>query len=63
MLRCQYKQLRVLEASDVPGLRVPNYVALLPAKRLLPVEFVPGKTIETLGLPESRHHHLEKIKH
>jgi len=52
MLWCQYKQLRVLEALHVPGLRVPNTLALLLAKRLLLIEFVPGNTIETLGLPD-----------
>ncbi len=52
MLRCQYKQLRVLEALDVPGLRVPNTLRRSPAKRLLLIEFVPGNTIETLGLPD-----------
>ena len=49
MLRCQYEQLRVLEALHIPGLRVPNTFALLPAKRLLLIEFVPGKTIEILA--------------
>ena len=49
MLRCQYEQLRVLEALHVPGLRVPNTFALLPAKRLILTEFVPGKTIEILA--------------
>src|SRR6266480_6479834 len=49
MLRCQYEQLRVVEALDVPGLRTPNTFALLPAKRLLLIEFVAGKTIETLA--------------
>jgi len=52
MLQCQYDQLKVLEALHVPGLRVPNTFALLPAKQLLLIEFVTGKTIETLGLPD-----------
>jgi Phosphotransferase enzyme family len=49
MLQCQYDQLRVLGALHVPGLGVPNTFALLPAKRLLLTEFVPGKTIELLA--------------
>jgi hypothetical protein len=49
MLRCQYEQLRILGGLHVPGLHVPNTLALLPAKRLLLVEFVPGKTIEILA--------------
>jgi hypothetical protein len=49
MLQYQYEELRALAALHVPGLRVPNTFALLPAKRLLLMEFVPGKTIETLA--------------
>ena len=49
MLQYQYQELRALAALQVPGLRVPNTFALLPAKRLLVMEFVPGKTIETLA--------------
>src|SRR2546430_11695122 len=48
MLRCQYEQLRVVEALDVPGLRTPNTFALLPAKRLLLIEFVAGENNQTL---------------
>ena len=49
MLQYQYEELRALAALQVPGLRVPNTFALLPAKRLLLIEFIPGKTIETLA--------------
>ncbi|HCX30283.1 MAG TPA: hypothetical protein DHU55_11020 [Blastocatellia bacterium] len=49
MLQYQYEELRVLAALHVPGLGVPNTFALLPAKRLLLTEFVPGKTIEILA--------------
>jgi hypothetical protein len=49
--RCQYKQLRVLEAADVPRIARAEYLALLPAMRLLPMESVPAKAIEILGLP------------
>jgi hypothetical protein len=49
MLQYQYDELRALAALQVPGLRVPNTFALLPAKRLLLIEFVPGKTIENLA--------------
>jgi hypothetical protein len=49
MLQYQYQELRALAALQVPGLRVPNTFALLPAKRLLLIEFIPGKTIETLA--------------
>src|SRR2546429_6445491 len=50
MLRCQYEQLRVVEALDVPGLRTPNTFALLPAKRLLLIEFVAGEKNKKLSL-------------
>ena len=49
MLQYQYEELRALAALEVPGLRVPNTFALLPGKRLLLIEFVPGKNIETLA--------------
>jgi hypothetical protein len=49
MLQCQCEQLRDLNTLQVPGLRVPDILALLPEKRLLLIEFVPGKTIETLA--------------
>src|SRR5437667_2339654 len=49
MLQYQYQELRALAALHVPGLRVPDTFALLPAKRLLLIEFVPGKTIESLA--------------
>src|SRR5438128_4649494 len=49
MLRYQWDELRALAALHVPGLRVPDTFALLPAKRLLLIEFVPGKTIESLA--------------
>jgi Ser/Thr protein kinase RdoA (MazF antagonist) len=49
MLQYQYEELRALAALEVPGLRVPNTFALLPGKRLLLIEFVPGQNIETLA--------------
>jgi len=49
MLQYQYEQLRVLAALQIPGLRVPKAFGLLNAKRLLLIEFAPGKTIEALA--------------
>lgn len=49
MVQCQCEQLRVLKTLHVHGLRVPDVLALLPGKRLLLIEFVAGKTIETLA--------------
>jgi hypothetical protein len=49
MLQYQHEQLHGLAASQIPGLRVPNTFGLVPAKRLMLVEFVTGKTIEALA--------------
>jgi hypothetical protein len=49
MVQCQYQQLRALAALEIPRLQVPEALALLPAKRLVLAEFVPGKTIEALA--------------
>jgi Phosphotransferase enzyme family len=49
MVQYQYEQLRALAALEIPRLRVPRALALLPAKRLVLAEFVPGKTIEALA--------------
>src|SRR6266480_4224356 len=48
MVQCQYEQLRALRTLQIPRLRVPKALAVLPLNRLLLVEFVPGPTIETL---------------
>jgi len=49
MLRHQYEQLRALAALQIPGLRVPKALGLLPLRRLLLMEFAPGKTIAALA--------------
>jgi hypothetical protein len=49
MLQYQHEQLHGLAAAQIPGLRVPNTFGLVPAKRLMLVEFVTGKTIEALA--------------
>jgi hypothetical protein len=48
MLQYQYEELRALAALRVPGLRVPKPLALLLGKRLLVMEFAPGKPIPAL---------------
>src|SRR5712691_4383650 len=48
MLRYQYDQLRALAELQVPGLRVPKALALLPAKRVFLMEFARGKPIPSL---------------
>src|SRR5260370_6380168 len=49
MLRHQYEELRALAALQIPKMCVPNTFALLPARRMLLIEFVPGKTRESLA--------------
>jgi hypothetical protein len=48
MLQCQYDQLRALATLQIPGLRVPKALALLPEKRVCVMEFAKGKTIQAL---------------
>jgi tRNA A-37 threonylcarbamoyl transferase component Bud32 len=47
-VRGQFDELEALGRLQVPGLRVPRPVALLPEKRALIMEFVPGETITAL---------------
>ncbi len=45
---CEYDQLGRLARLQIPGLRVPEVLALLPAKRTYVMELAPGKTIPKL---------------
>ncbi len=44
-LQCEFDQLRLLARLEIPGLRVPKALALLPTKRAYVMESAPGKTI------------------
>jgi hypothetical protein len=46
--QCEYDQLGRLARLQIPGLRVPEALALLPAKRTYVMELAPGKTIPKL---------------
>jgi hypothetical protein len=46
--QCEYDQLGRLARLQIPGLRVPEVLALLPAKRTYVMDLAPGKTIPTL---------------
>ena len=46
--QCEYDQLGRLARLQIPGLRVPEVLALLPAKRTYVMELAPGKTIPKL---------------
>ena len=46
--QCEYDQLGRLARLQIPGLRVPEVLALLPAKRTYVMELAPGKTIPAL---------------
>jgi hypothetical protein len=60
MLRREYKQLRVLEALDVPGLRVPN--TLRRSRKATAADRVcTGKYHRDSRFARSRHYHIEKI--
>jgi Phosphotransferase enzyme family len=48
MLRRQYDHLRHLAELNIPGLRVPKQLGLFPAKRVLLMDFAPGKSLEAL---------------
>jgi hypothetical protein len=48
MVQYQYDQLEMLSKLDIPGMQVPKALAFLRAKRVYVMEFVPGKTIESL---------------
>jgi len=61
MLRCQYEQLRVLEALDVPGLRVPNTFVSLPRKATAADRVCTRKYHRDPRFARSRHYHIEKI--
>lgn len=61
MLRCQYKQLLVLEALDVPGLRVPNTFASLPRKATAGDKVCTRKYHRDPRFARSRHYYIEKI--
>ncbi len=49
MLRYQLDQLRAIAVLNVPGLRVPKALGSVPEKRVLLMEFAPGKNIEALA--------------
>src|SRR6266516_3130304 len=46
--RCQFDQLRVLADLQIPRMRVPKGLAILPTKRIFVMEFQRGETIEDL---------------
>src|SRR5206468_13033670 len=46
--QCEYDQLGRLARLQIPRLRVPEVLALLPAKRTYVMELAPGKTIPRL---------------
>jgi hypothetical protein len=46
--QCEYDQLGRLAGLQIPRLRLPQVLALLPAKRTYVMELAPGKTIPTL---------------
>src|SRR5438132_4479906 len=48
MVQYQYDQLQLLSNLNIPGMRVPKALALIPAKRVYVMECAPGKTIESL---------------
>ncbi len=48
MLRYQYDQLQALARYQIPGLRVPRGLAMLPQKRVCLMEFAPGTPIPRL---------------
>lgn len=55
MLEYQFEQLRALSSLRIHGLRVPRPVAMIRAKRVLLMEFAPGKAIPNLVLsPRSK---------
>jgi len=47
--QCEYDQLGRLARLQIPGLRVPEVLALLPAKRTYVMDLAPGKTIPALA--------------
>lgn len=49
MLRYQFAQLDELVRLQIPQLRIPKGLALLPEKRVLVMEFTPGETVEGLA--------------
>lgn len=49
MVRFQYEQLRQLAELNIAELRVPKRLGLLPEKRVLLMEFAPGKSLEALA--------------
>jgi hypothetical protein len=53
MLQYQFAQLQELAMLNIPGLRVPRALALLPEKRVLVMEFAHGKSIEALAWTSS----------
>jgi tRNA A-37 threonylcarbamoyl transferase component Bud32 len=48
MLRYQYEQLQALARFQIPGLRVPRGLGILPQKRVYLMEFAQGKPISRL---------------
>jgi hypothetical protein len=53
MLRRQYEQLRELAELNIAGLRIPKRLGLLPEKRVVLMQFAPGKSIEALAWSSS----------
>lgn len=53
MLRFQYAQLQKLADLNIKGLCVPKGLGLLPEKRVLVMEFAPGRSIEALAWTSS----------
>jgi hypothetical protein len=53
MLRYQLDQLPAIASLNIPGLRVPKALGSLPDKRVLVMEFAPGKNIEALARTSS----------
>ncbi len=58
--QCEYDQLGRLARLQLPGLRVPEVLALLPAKRTYVMELAPGKTIPRLVRDRKRSEDLLK---
>jgi Phosphotransferase enzyme family len=53
MLRFQYAQLQELATLNITRLRVPAALGILPQKRVLVMEFAPGRSIEALAWTSS----------
>ena len=58
MLRYQYDQLQALARLQIPGLRVPRGLGILPQKRVYLMEFAQGKPISHLIWNQTSEGHL-----